>query len=114
MELLKSAFRDAGIVVPLTFNDVGFKGNFNSGPGSTDLYGWDAYPQGFDWWVRSRVFTRLELALTFSDQFPPTVRTQKNGILFPRSVSFFPSFPQTESTKADRFTLFSSSSELAV
>jgi hypothetical protein len=32
----------------LRHNDVGFKSNYLKGPGAPDLWGFDAYPQGFD------------------------------------------------------------------
>ncbi|KAI5120764.1 hypothetical protein M0805_004727 [Coniferiporia weirii] len=47
-EELEAAYLDAGIVVPLTYNDPGQGKNFVNGTGAVDLYGLDAYPQGFD------------------------------------------------------------------
>ncbi|KAJ7445072.1 glycoside hydrolase family 35 protein [Mycena latifolia] len=47
-EELKAAFRDAGIVVPLTYNDPNQGANFINGTGAVDLYGLDSYPQRFD------------------------------------------------------------------
>lgn len=43
-------YRDAGIVVPFISNDASPKGIFapGNGTGSVDLYGFDAYPLGFD------------------------------------------------------------------
>ncbi|TFK72820.1 glycoside hydrolase family 35 protein [Pluteus cervinus] len=47
VELL-DAYRDSGIVVPLTYNDPGPRRNFINGTGAVDLYGADYYPQEFD------------------------------------------------------------------
>lgn len=53
MEDLSSAYKDAGIVVPIFHND--FNKNIRGGswnpkdyPGVLDLYGLDSYPRGFD------------------------------------------------------------------
>lgn len=45
---LEAAYRSAGIVVPLTYNDPGEGRNFINGTGAVDLYGFDSYPQLFD------------------------------------------------------------------
>ncbi|KAK7047487.1 hypothetical protein VNI00_006718 [Paramarasmius palmivorus] len=45
---LETIYRDSGIVVPLTHNDVGMDRNFVNGTGAVDLYGLDSYPEGFD------------------------------------------------------------------
>ncbi|KAL4244519.1 glycosyl hydrolase 35 family protein [Abortiporus biennis] len=45
---LEVAYREAGIVIPLTYNDPGEGRNFINGTGAVDIYGLDAYPQGFD------------------------------------------------------------------
>ncbi|KAH8078388.1 glycoside hydrolase superfamily [Cristinia sonorae] len=45
---LEAAYRAGGIVVPLTYNDPGQGRNFINGTGAVDIYGLDAYPQGFD------------------------------------------------------------------
>ncbi|KAI0687065.1 glycoside hydrolase superfamily [Earliella scabrosa] len=47
-ELLKKQYRDGGIVVPLTYNDPNQRRAFINGTGAVDIYGLDAYPQGFD------------------------------------------------------------------
>ncbi|KAJ7627105.1 glycoside hydrolase family 35 protein [Roridomyces roridus] len=47
-EELMKAFREAGIVVPLTYNDPNQGENFINGTGAVDLYGLDSYPQRFD------------------------------------------------------------------
>ncbi|KAJ7483000.1 glycoside hydrolase family 35 protein [Mycena galericulata] len=47
-EELKTAFRNGGIVVPLTYNDPNQGENFINGTGAVDLYGMDSYPQRFD------------------------------------------------------------------
>ncbi|KAH9915075.1 glycoside hydrolase superfamily [Fomitopsis serialis] len=47
-EELESAYRDAGIVIPLTYNDPGEGKNFVNGTGAVNIYGLDSYPQGFD------------------------------------------------------------------
>ncbi|KAJ3503067.1 hypothetical protein NLJ89_g8601 [Agrocybe chaxingu] len=47
-EDLLDIYRRSGIVVPLTYNDPGQRRNFINGTGAVDLYGLDAYPQGFD------------------------------------------------------------------
>ncbi|GAB3978899.1 beta-galactosidase [Actinoallomurus acanthiterrae] len=48
MEDLKTWAREDGIDVPTFVNDGGANGNWVSGKGAPDLYGFDAYPQGFD------------------------------------------------------------------
>nr|POF02402.1 putative beta-galactosidase a [Quercus suber] len=49
---VKKQLRDAGIVVPLISNDASPKGYFAPGPprqpAAVDIYGYDAYPLGFD------------------------------------------------------------------
>ncbi|KAJ7583566.1 glycoside hydrolase family 35 protein [Mycena floridula] len=45
---LEAFYRNSSIVVPLTYNDPGQGRNFINGTGAVDLYGLDAYPQGFD------------------------------------------------------------------
>ncbi|OCH94229.1 hypothetical protein OBBRIDRAFT_789567 [Obba rivulosa] len=45
---LEAAYREGGIVVPLTYNDPGEGRNFVNGTGAVDIYGLDSYPQGFD------------------------------------------------------------------
>ncbi|KAF5348545.1 hypothetical protein D9756_009580 [Leucocoprinus leucothites] len=45
---LEAAYHNSPIVVPLTYNDPGQGRNFINGTGAVDLYGLDAYPQGFD------------------------------------------------------------------
>lgn len=45
---LEDAYRDNGIVVPLTYNDPGEGENFINGTGAVDIYGLDSYPQSFD------------------------------------------------------------------
>ncbi|KAF7307730.1 Glycoside hydrolase family 35 protein [Mycena kentingensis (nom. inval.)] len=45
---LEAVYRNSTIVVPLTYNDPGQGRNFINGTGAVDLYGLDAYPQGFD------------------------------------------------------------------
>ncbi|GJJ09054.1 hypothetical protein Clacol_003276 [Clathrus columnatus] len=45
---LEAAYRDGGVVVPLTYNDPGMGLNFINGTGAVDVYGLDSYPQGFD------------------------------------------------------------------
>ncbi|KAH9831459.1 glycoside hydrolase superfamily [Rhodofomes roseus] len=47
-EELEAAYRDAGIVIPLTYNDPGEGKNFVNGTGAVNIYGTDYYPQGFD------------------------------------------------------------------
>ena len=51
MQQVEDQYRKAGIVVPFISNDAGPYGYFapvNSTPGNVDIYGHDAYPQGFD------------------------------------------------------------------
>ncbi|KAI7856110.1 glycoside hydrolase superfamily [Circinella umbellata] len=49
MEMIKDQFKKDGMDVPTIFNDIGApNGNWVSGPGSVDIYGWDSYPLGFD------------------------------------------------------------------
>ncbi|KZT12288.1 glycoside hydrolase family 35 protein [Laetiporus sulphureus 93-53] len=45
---LENTYREAGVVVPLTYNDPGEGQNFINGTGAVDIYGLDSYPQGFD------------------------------------------------------------------
>ncbi|KZT69507.1 glycoside hydrolase family 35 protein [Daedalea quercina L-15889] len=47
-EELESAYRNAGVVIPLTYNDPGEGENFVNGTGAVNIYGLDSYPQGFD------------------------------------------------------------------
>jgi beta-galactosidase GanA len=51
MEQLKTAFKEAGIVVPLTHNEKGFRSkswstDYNNVGGAIDVYGLDSYPGG--------------------------------------------------------------------
>ncbi|EUC30556.1 glycoside hydrolase family 35 protein [Bipolaris zeicola 26-R-13] len=51
MEQLKTAFKDAGIVVPLTHNEKGFRSkswssDYKNVGGAIDVYGLDSYPGG--------------------------------------------------------------------
>lgn len=51
MEQLKTAFRDAGIVVPLTHNEKGMRSqswstDYQDVGGSVNVYGLDSYPGG--------------------------------------------------------------------
>ncbi len=48
METLETWARADGIDVPTFVNDGGANGNWTSGKGAADMYGFDAYPQGFD------------------------------------------------------------------
>jgi len=48
MQNIEQKERADGIKVPFSFNDAYLAGTWASGPGSVDLYGFDAYPQGFD------------------------------------------------------------------
>ncbi|TBU22169.1 glycoside hydrolase superfamily [Dichomitus squalens] len=45
---LENQYREGGIVVPLTYNDPGMRSGFINGTGHVDIYGLDAYPQGFN------------------------------------------------------------------
>ncbi|KAH9919188.1 glycoside hydrolase superfamily [Epithele typhae] len=45
---LENQYRAGGIVVPLTYNDPGMHAGFINGTGAVDIYGLDAYPQGFN------------------------------------------------------------------
>ncbi|EPQ50957.1 glycoside hydrolase family 35 protein [Gloeophyllum trabeum ATCC 11539] len=45
---LEADYHNSSIVVPLTYNDPGEGRNFVNGTGAVDIYGLDAYPQGFD------------------------------------------------------------------
>ncbi|VDB87385.1 unnamed protein product [Peniophora sp. CBMAI 1063] len=47
-EALENAYTSGNIAVPLTYNDPGEGKNFVNGTGAVDIYGLDAYPQGFD------------------------------------------------------------------
>jgi beta-galactosidase GanA len=51
MEQIKAAFKDAGIIVPLTHNEKGFRGkswstDYNNVGGAVDIYGLDSYAGG--------------------------------------------------------------------
>ncbi|KAJ4990398.1 glycosyl hydrolase family 35 [Stagonosporopsis vannaccii] len=51
MEQIKKAFRDAGLIVPTTHNEKGFRGkswstDYNNVGGAVDIYGLDSYPGG--------------------------------------------------------------------
>ncbi|KAL0931988.1 glycosyl hydrolase family 35 [Colletotrichum truncatum] len=51
MEQLKKAFHEAGVVVPLTHNEKGFRGrswstDYNNVGGAVNIYGLDSYPGG--------------------------------------------------------------------
>ncbi|TBU55766.1 glycoside hydrolase superfamily [Dichomitus squalens] len=45
---LEAQYRNGSVVIPLTYNDPGEGNNFINGTGAVDIYGLDAYPQGFD------------------------------------------------------------------
>ncbi|KAI0313595.1 glycoside hydrolase family 35 protein [Amylostereum chailletii] len=45
---LEATYNSSGIVVPLTYNDPQEGKNFVNGTGAVEIYGLDAYPQGFD------------------------------------------------------------------
>ncbi|KIK65261.1 glycoside hydrolase family 35 protein [Collybiopsis luxurians FD-317 M1] len=48
MAQLESTYRDAGIVVPFTYNDAGNQDHFVNGTGAVDLHGNDYYPQRYN------------------------------------------------------------------
>jgi hypothetical protein len=48
MKAIEDKFRQDGMTVPFTFNDPSTDDNFATGEGAVDIYGWDAYPLGFD------------------------------------------------------------------
>jgi hypothetical protein len=49
MDYVMDQLRDAGIIVPLVSNDASPKGyNAPGQPAAVDIYGYDAYPLGFD------------------------------------------------------------------
>ncbi|PIL34790.1 hypothetical protein GSI_02577 [Ganoderma sinense ZZ0214-1] len=43
---LETQYREGGVVIPLTYNDLNEGRNFINGTGAVDLYGLDSYPQG--------------------------------------------------------------------
>ncbi|KAI1789917.1 glycoside hydrolase superfamily, partial [Ganoderma leucocontextum] len=45
---LEDQYREGGIAIPLTYNDPGMRSGFINGTGHVDIYGLDAYPQGFN------------------------------------------------------------------
>ncbi|TFY68957.1 hypothetical protein EVJ58_g705 [Rhodofomes roseus] len=47
-EQLENAYRGSGVQIPLTYNDPGERKSFVNGTGAVDIYGLDAYPNGFD------------------------------------------------------------------
>ncbi|OZJ03275.1 hypothetical protein BZG36_03749 [Bifiguratus adelaidae] len=48
MQNLEYKFRDDGLKIPFTFNDVSQTRAYYEGVGSVDIYGQDSYPLGFD------------------------------------------------------------------
>ncbi|CAO3669777.1 unnamed protein product [Umbelopsis vinacea] len=48
MKAIEDKFREDGMTVPFTFNDPWTGNHFATGEGAVDIYGWDAYPVGFD------------------------------------------------------------------
>ncbi|KAM5541244.1 hypothetical protein V8D89_005173 [Ganoderma adspersum] len=45
---LEDQYHEGGIAIPLTYNDPGMRSGFINGTGHVDIYGLDAYPQGFN------------------------------------------------------------------
>ncbi|KAM5536288.1 hypothetical protein V8D89_010065 [Ganoderma adspersum] len=45
---LEDQYHEGGIVIPLTYNDPGMRSGFVNGTGHVNIYGLDAYPQGFN------------------------------------------------------------------
>ncbi|RPD56740.1 hypothetical protein L226DRAFT_468186 [Lentinus tigrinus ALCF2SS1-7] len=45
---LEKQYRDGGIDILLTYNDPGMRSGFINGTGAVDIYGLDAYPNGFN------------------------------------------------------------------
>ncbi|KAI0693625.1 glycoside hydrolase superfamily [Cerioporus squamosus] len=45
---LEKQYRDRGIDILLTYNDPGMRSGFINGTGAVDIYGLDAYPNGFN------------------------------------------------------------------
>ncbi|KAJ3919581.1 glycoside hydrolase family 35 protein [Lentinula edodes] len=48
MAQLEATYREAGIVIPFTYNDAGNQDHFINGTGAVDLHGNDYYPQRYD------------------------------------------------------------------
>ncbi|OZJ02289.1 hypothetical protein BZG36_04824, partial [Bifiguratus adelaidae] len=48
MQSLEYKFREDGLTIPFTFNDVNQGGRYATGTGSVDIYGSDSYPLGFN------------------------------------------------------------------
>ncbi len=62
MKQLEKAFRDAGVVVPLTHNEAGMRSkswstDYENVGGAVDIYGLDSYPGGLHCEYFTRTFT---------------------------------------------------------
>lgn len=78
MEQLKTAFREAGIVVPLTHNEKGFRAkswstDYNNVGGAIDVYGLDSYPGGMSC---TNLDTGFNLPKTYYQWFQDVSPTQ--------------------------------------
>ena len=81
MAALAKKFRDDGLTgIPFTFNDANEAGHFINGTGAVNIYGYDAYPQGFDC---SKPTVWGQLPTSFRD-----VHNQQN----PNGPNFIPEF----------------------
>ncbi|KAI4711240.1 hypothetical protein J4E89_003805 [Alternaria sp. Ai002NY15] len=78
MEQLKSAFKDAGIVVPLSHNEKGFRSkswstDYNNVGGAINVYGLDSYPGGMSC---TNLDTGFNLPRTYYQWFQEVSPTQ--------------------------------------
>ena len=78
MEQLKTAFKDAGIVVPLTHNEKGFRAkswstDYNNVGGAVNIYGLDSYPGGMSC---TNLDTGFNLPRTYYQWFQEVSPTQ--------------------------------------
>ncbi|KAF2132359.1 glycoside hydrolase family 35 protein [Dothidotthia symphoricarpi CBS 119687] len=78
MEQLKTAFKEAGIIVPLTHNEKGFRGkswstDYQNVGGAIDVYGLDSYPGGMSC---TNLDTGFNLPKTYYQWFQEASPTQ--------------------------------------
>ncbi|PSN60780.1 hypothetical protein BS50DRAFT_578950 [Corynespora cassiicola Philippines] len=78
MEQLKTAFRDAGIIVPLSHNEKGFRSkswstDYNNVGGAVNIYGLDSYPGGMSC---TNLDTGFNLPRTYHQWFQEVSFTQ--------------------------------------
>ncbi|KAI8137253.1 glycoside hydrolase superfamily [Fennellomyces sp. T-0311] len=95
MAMLKEKFLEDGMDVPTIFNDVRADGNFLTGPGSPNIYGWDQYPAGFDCsnplaWPNNRTLWWREFSATNNPTQPMAVWEFQGGAFDPWAGPGYP------------------------